>query len=89
MSKKTVLALVGSLRAGSTNRQLAETAVQLAPEGVDVTSTRASADMPFYNEDIDVEGRSPPRPSAARSRRRRRRLPAGHPRVQRHRSRPF
>ncbi|WP_420877210.1 NAD(P)H-dependent oxidoreductase, partial [Streptomyces mutomycini] len=31
-----ILALVGSLRAGSHNRQLAEAAVKHAPEGVDV-----------------------------------------------------
>ncbi|MET9870956.1 NAD(P)H-dependent oxidoreductase, partial [Streptomyces sp. NPDC006386] len=31
-----ILALVGSLRAGSHNRQLAEAAVKLAPEGAEV-----------------------------------------------------
>jgi hypothetical protein len=31
-----ILALVGSLRAGSCNRQLAEAAVKLAPEGIEV-----------------------------------------------------
>ncbi|MGW4026242.1 NAD(P)H-dependent oxidoreductase, partial [Streptomyces sp. NPDC005009] len=31
-----ILALVGSLRAGSHNRQLAEAAVKLAPAGADV-----------------------------------------------------
>ncbi|QTE02552.1 NAD(P)H-dependent oxidoreductase [Streptomyces cyanogenus] len=54
-----ILALVGSLRAGSHNRQLAEAAVKLAPEGVEVELFEGLADVPFYNEDIDVEGSVP------------------------------
>ncbi|MDQ0994336.1 NAD(P)H-dependent oxidoreductase [Streptomyces sp. V3I7] len=54
-----ILALVGSLRAGSHNRQLAEAAVKLAPEGVEVEVFEGLADIPFYNEDIDVEGSVP------------------------------
>ncbi|NYI04720.1 NADPH-dependent FMN reductase [Allostreptomyces psammosilenae] len=54
-----ILALVGSLRAGSHNRQLAEAAVKLAPEGVEVELFEGLADVPFYNEDIDVEGGAP------------------------------
>ena len=54
-----ILILVGSLRAGSTNRQLAEAAVKLAPDGVEVVPFDALADIPFYNEDIDIEGRVP------------------------------
>ncbi|MFJ4466497.1 NAD(P)H-dependent oxidoreductase [Streptomyces sp. NPDC089424] len=54
-----ILALVGSLRAGSHNRQLAETAVKLAPEGADVQLYEGLAEIPFYNEDIDVEGTVP------------------------------
>jgi NAD(P)H-dependent FMN reductase len=54
-----ILALVGSLRAGSHNRQLAEAAVKLAPEGADVVLFEGLADVPFYNEDIDVEGNVP------------------------------
>lgn len=50
-----ILALVGSLRAGSHNRQLAEAAARLAPEGVEVELFEGLADVPFYNEDIDVE----------------------------------
>jgi NAD(P)H-dependent FMN reductase len=49
-----VLALVGSLRAASTNRKLAETAAQVAPEGVTVTIYEGLAQIPFYNEDLDV-----------------------------------
>ncbi|MDH6228054.1 MULTISPECIES: NAD(P)H-dependent oxidoreductase [Streptomyces] len=54
-----VLALVGSLRAGSHNRQLAEAAAKHAPEGVEVELFEGLADVPFYNEDIDVEGSLP------------------------------
>ena len=54
-----ILALVGSLRAGSHNRQLAEAAVKHAPEGVEVTLYEGLAEIPFYNEDIDVEGDVP------------------------------
>ncbi|MFF4648354.1 NADPH-dependent FMN reductase [Streptomyces sp. NPDC001380] len=54
-----ILALVGSLRAGSHNRQLAEATVKLAPEGTDVEIYEGLADIPFYNEDIDVEGTLP------------------------------
>ena len=54
-----ILALVGSLRAGSHNRQLAEAAVKLAPEGDEVEIFEGLADIPFYNEDIDVEGNVP------------------------------
>ncbi|MFJ2606401.1 NAD(P)H-dependent oxidoreductase [Streptomyces sp. NPDC091279] len=54
-----ILALVGSLRAGSHNRQLAEAAVKLAPEGADVELYEGLGEIPFYNEDIDVEGSVP------------------------------
>jgi NAD(P)H-dependent FMN reductase len=54
-----ILALVGSLRAGSHNRQLAEAAVKLAPEGVEVEIYEGLGDIPFYNEDIDVAGDVP------------------------------
>jgi NAD(P)H-dependent FMN reductase len=53
MSTVRILALVGSLRSGSHNRQLAEAAVALAPEGVEVTIFEGLNDIPFYNEDID------------------------------------
>ncbi|MEU6223171.1 NAD(P)H-dependent oxidoreductase [Streptomyces sp. NPDC047042] len=54
-----ILALVGSLRAGSHNRQLAEAAAKHAPEGAEVVLFEGLADVPFYNEDIDVEGNVP------------------------------
>lgn len=59
-----VLALVGSLRAGSHNRQLAEAAAKHAPEGVDIELYEGLADVPFYNEDTDVEEASRPPPSS-------------------------
>ncbi|WP_432136705.1 NAD(P)H-dependent oxidoreductase [Streptomyces sp. bgisy154] len=54
-----ILALVGSLRVGSHNRQLAEAAVKLAPEGAEVVLYEGLAEIPFYNEDVDVEGGVP------------------------------
>jgi NAD(P)H-dependent FMN reductase len=48
-----VLALVGSLRAASVNRQIAQLAAEVAPEGVDVTLFDGLGDLPFYNEEID------------------------------------
>lgn len=49
----TILALVGSLRADSNNRKIAELAQSLAPEGVEVTIADGLGAIPFYNEDID------------------------------------
>lgn len=54
-----VLALVGSLRAASFNRQIAELATQVAPEDIDVSVFEGLGDVPFYNEDIDVAGSVP------------------------------
>lgn len=55
MSEVTVLTLVGSLRAASVNRQLAEVAVETAPDGVRVEVFDRLGELPFYNEDIDNE----------------------------------
>lgn len=54
-----VLALVGSLRAASINRQIAELATEAAPDGVAVTIFEGLGDLPFYNEDIDNEADVP------------------------------
>ena len=54
-----ILALVGSLRAGSHNRQLAEAAVKHAPEGVEIELYEGLAEVPFYNEDLDNEAALP------------------------------
>jgi NAD(P)H-dependent FMN reductase len=48
-----VLALVGSLRAASVNRQIAELAAEVAPDGVTVTVFEGLGELPFYNEEID------------------------------------
>jgi NAD(P)H-dependent FMN reductase len=53
MSDIKVLALVGSLRSASINRQLAELAVEAAPDGVTITVFEGLNDLPFYNEEID------------------------------------
>jgi NAD(P)H-dependent FMN reductase len=58
-----VLVLVGSLRAGSINRKLAEAAIHHAPEGITPTVFDGIVDLPFYNEDID--GDTPPAAAVA------------------------
>ena len=50
-----VLVLVGSLRKGSINRQLAELAAETAPDGVRLEVFDRLGELPFYNEDIDNE----------------------------------
>jgi NAD(P)H-dependent FMN reductase len=61
-----VLTLVGSLRNGSTNQQLAEATAANAPEGVEVNLYSGIEDIPFYNEDVDVEGQVPAAAAALR-----------------------
>ncbi|MFL6021937.1 MAG: NAD(P)H-dependent oxidoreductase [Marmoricola sp.] len=48
-----VAVLVGSLRADSVNRQVAESLKAQAPAGVQVDIVDGLADVPFYNEDLD------------------------------------
>jgi NAD(P)H-dependent FMN reductase len=67
MTDTNILVLVGSLRSGSVNRQLSEVAVDVATEGVNVTVFEGLADIPFYNEDIDVEGSVPAAAAAFRA----------------------
>lgn len=59
MTNTRILTLVGSLRADSVNRRLATSAVALAPEGIEVSIHDGLGEVPFYNEDIDVDGRVP------------------------------
>ncbi|QIS21862.1 NAD(P)H-dependent oxidoreductase [Nocardia terpenica] len=66
MSQTRILALVGSLRSASINRQLAEAAAQTAPEGVEIDIYAGLGDIPFYNEDIDVPGEIPAAAQALR-----------------------
>jgi NAD(P)H-dependent FMN reductase len=61
MSDINVLALVGSLRAESVNREIAQLAAEYAPDGVGVTLYEGLGDVPFYNEDTD----GPDAPAAA------------------------
>lgn len=62
-----VLALVGSLRAASVNRQIAELAANVVPDGVTVTVFDGLGELPFYNEDLerDAENGGPPPAVAA------------------------
>jgi NAD(P)H-dependent FMN reductase len=53
MSDTKVLVLLGSLRAASINRQLAELAVETAPDGVSLQLFDRLGELPFYNEDVD------------------------------------
>jgi NAD(P)H-dependent FMN reductase len=55
MADINVLVLIGSLRAASVNRQLAELAVEQAPDGVVLRIFDRLGELPFYNEDIDVD----------------------------------
>ncbi|OBF39443.1 FMN reductase [Mycobacterium sp. ACS1612] len=55
MSDAKLLVLLGSLRAASINRQLAELATESAPEGVHLQLFDRLGELPFYNEDIDTE----------------------------------
>jgi NAD(P)H-dependent FMN reductase len=60
-----IAVLVGSLRSGSVNRQVAQVASELAPEGASVRIVENLSSVPFYSEDIDAE---PIDPAAARLR---------------------
>ena len=55
-----ILVLLGSLRAASVNRQLAELAVEVAPDGVTLTVFDRLGELPFYNEDIDTDNVADP-----------------------------
>ncbi|EGD56904.1 NAD(P)H-dependent oxidoreductase [Gordonia neofelifaecis] len=61
-----IAVLVGSLRAGSHNRALAELAAANAPEGVSLTIVEGLNDVPFYNEDIDTADAIPAAAAALR-----------------------
>ena len=60
MADIKVLVLLGSLRAASINRQLAELAAESAPDGVGVTIYEGLGELPFYNEDLDTDAAPPP-----------------------------
>ncbi len=62
-----VAVLVGSLRADSLNRQVAESLRAQAPAGVTVDIVDGLAEVPFYNEDLD-SGAAPAAATALRDR---------------------
>src|SRR3954465_8038894 len=64
MSDTRIIVLVGSLRADSLNRRLAESLRDDAPEGVVIEIADGLEPPPFYNEDID----NPPDVPAAAAR---------------------
>jgi|SRR5581483_832369 len=53
MTDTRVLALVGSLRADSLNRKIAEAIQAQAPAGTTIEIAEGLGNLPFYNEDID------------------------------------
>ncbi|MET0450621.1 MAG: NADPH-dependent FMN reductase [Mycobacterium sp.] len=55
MADIKILVLLGSLRAESLNRQLAQAAIESAPAGVSLQLFDRLGELPFYNEDIDGE----------------------------------
>ena len=59
----SILVLVGSLRADSVNRRLAEAIRDQAPDGVTIELADGLDTLPFYNEDLD--GPDAPAPAAA------------------------
>ena len=58
MPTTRVAVLVGSLRADSVNRRLAELLRDQAPEGVELALVTGLGELPFYNEELD--GEQPP-----------------------------
>jgi NAD(P)H-dependent FMN reductase len=53
-STTRVAVLVGSLRADSTNRKVAELLRDRAPEGVELVLAENLGEIPFYEEDLDA-----------------------------------
>src|SRR5215208_4241139 len=68
MSETRVAVLVGSLRADSLNRKLAELLRDQAPGGVTLDLVDGLAELPFYNEDLDHETAVPAAAAALRER---------------------
>src|SRR5688572_2816651 len=59
MSHARTVDMLGSLRAQSINRRIAETLRDQAPAGTVVEIVDGLGELPFYNEEIDVEGEVP------------------------------
>ena len=70
-----ILAISGSLRAGSHNTDLLQAAAAVAPDGVDITLYDGLKEIPPYDADDDVPGDQPASVAALQGRARRRRTP--------------
>src|SRR5689334_20961094 len=68
MSDTRVAVLVGSLRADSVNRKLAQLLRDQAPAGVTLDLIDGLGELPFYNEDIDTASGVPAAAAALRER---------------------
>src|SRR6516225_3325567 len=70
MSDLKVLVLVGSLRAASLNRQIAQLAEEHSPQGIAASVHEGFGggigELPFYNEDIDTPAEVPASVTALR-----------------------
>ena len=62
MTETRIAVLVGSLRADSMNRKLAEVLREQAPAGVTLDIVERLDQLPFYNEDLDAD--QPPQAAA-------------------------
>jgi chromate reductase len=60
-----IVAILGSLRARSSNRALLHAAAKLAPDGMEITIYDGLASLPHFNPDDDEEGATPPPAVAA------------------------
>jgi NAD(P)H-dependent FMN reductase len=68
MPDTRVAVLVGSLRADSVNRKLAELLRDQAPAGVTLDLIDGLAELPFYNEDVDTPETVPSAAATVRDR---------------------
>ena len=55
LSSTRIVTLVGSLRADSLNRRIAEALRDQAPEGAVLEIAEGLHELPFYNEDLDTD----------------------------------
>ena len=77
----TVLAICGSLRAGSYNKAALRTAIEVKPPGMTI-ETADIGSFPLYNEDVRAQGFPPPVETLAAADRGGRRAALRHPRIQ-------
>ena len=59
---RTIVAISGSLRSGSSNAQLLRAAASVAPAGVRFVFCEAMSELPHFNPDLDAEGSAAPEP---------------------------